>query len=442
MRLKPGFPLSSLRIGCEFSISWGDSVKIHECQAKELFAKYGVAVPKGRVASTPNEARAIAEELGGKVVVKAQIHAGGRGKGRLVEESETAEMFARLTSSPESTQGQVRGERVGGVRLAATAEEAEAEASNILGKHLVSIQTGPGGKRVKNVLVEEQSAVATELYLSVIIDGAEAAPLIMASVEGGQEIEAVAARDPEAIIRVAVNPGSGFEPFMGRMLANRLGLTGDQGNQFGKLVAGLYEAAVSSDASMIEVNPLVVTEEGNVIALDGKCDIDDNALFRHKDLEELRDRDEEDPLEVLAADLGVSNFIKLDGNIGCIVNGAGLAMATMDAIKIAGGEPANFLDIGTVNDPQRVVNALRVITEDESVEAILVNIFGGMARVDIIAQGVIDAHEQLELTIPIVMRLVGTNLAEGEALIEASGIDVVRSKTLGQAAEASVRAAG
>jgi len=417
-------------------------VKIHEYQAKELFAKFGVAVPKGRVASTPAEARTIAEELGGKVVVKAQIHAGGRGKGRLVAESETAEMFAKLTADPANTQGQVKGDRVGGIRLADTAAEAETEAANILGKHLVSIQTGPDGKRVKNVLVEEQSAVAKEFYLSVIIDGAEAAPLVMASVEGGQEIEEVAARNPEAIIRMPVNPGSGFEPFMGRMLANRLGLTGDQANQFGKLVAGLYEATVSSDASMLEVNPLVVTEDGDVIALDGKCNIDDNALYRQKDLEALRDKDEEDPLEVLAADLGVSNFIKLDGNIGCIVNGAGLAMATMDTIKIAGGEPANFLDIGTVNDPQRVVNALQVITEDPSVKAILVNIFGGMARVDIIAQGVIDAHEQLDLKIPVVMRLVGTNLAEGEALIEASGIDVIRSKTLGEAAEAAVKAAG
>ena len=417
-------------------------MKIHEYQAKELFAKYGVAVPKGRVASTPAEARAIAEELGGKVVVKAQIHAGGRGKGRLVSESETADMFAELKSDPANTQGQVKGNRVGGVRLANSPNEAEQEAANILGRHLVSIQTGPDGKLVKNVLVEEQSAVANELYLSVIIDGAEAAPLVMASVEGGQEIEEVAARDPEAIVRMPVNPGSGFQGYMGRMLANRLGLAGDQANQFGKLVANLHEAAVSSDASMLEINPLVVTEEGNVLALDGKCNIDDNALFRHKDLEELRDKDEEDPLEVLAADLGVSNFIKLDGNIGCIVNGAGLAMATMDTIKLAGGEPANFLDIGTVNDPQRVVNALQVITEDPSVKAILVNIFGGMARVDIIAQGVIDAHTQLALTVPVVMRLVGTNLAEGEALIEASGIDVIRLTTLGEAAAAAVKAAG
>ena len=320
-------------------------MKVHEYQAKALFAKYGVEVPGGRVAATPAEARAIAEELGGKVVVKAQIHAGGRGKGRLVAGGETAAMYERLTTDPGSHEGQVRGDRVGGVRLANTPDEAEREAAAILGRHLVSIQTGPEGKLVKNVLVEEQSAVAREFYLAIIIDGAQAAPLIMASTEGGQEIEVVAANDPDAIVRIPVNAASGYEPYVGRTLAARLGLAGEQAAALNTLVGSLYRAAVESDASLAEINPLVVTEEGRVLALDAKFTVDDNALFRHKDLAELRDKDEEDRLEVLADDLGVANFIKLDGNIGCIVNGAGLAMATMDTIKFAGGEPANFLDI-------------------------------------------------------------------------------------------------
>ena len=417
-------------------------MKVHEYQAKALFAKYGVEVPGGRVAATPEEARAIAEELGGKVVVKAQIHAGGRGKGRLVSEGETAAMFERLTSDPANTEGQVRGDRVGGVRLAGSAEEAGREAANILGRRLVSIQTGPDGKLVKDVLVEEQSAVARELYLAIIIDGAQAAPLIMASTEGGQEIEVVAANNPDAIVRLPVNAASGYEPYIGRTLAARLGLAGEQAAALNKLVGSLYRAAVESDASLAEINPLVVTEEGRVLALDAKFTVDDNALYRHQDLAELRDKDEEDRLEVLADELGVANFIKLDGNIGCIVNGAGLAMATMDTIKFAGGEPANFLDIGTVNDPARVVNAIRVISEDPSVKAILVNIFGGMARVDIIAQGVIDAEAELGLNVPVVMRLVGTNLAEGETLLEAAGLDVIRAQSLGEAAEKAVAAAG
>ncbi|MCZ2110578.1 MAG: ADP-forming succinate--CoA ligase subunit beta [Dehalococcoidia bacterium] len=416
-------------------------MKIHEFQAKELFAKHGVAVPRGRVASTAAEAKAIAEELGGKVVVKAQIHAGGRGKGRLVAANETASMYQQLISDPANTSGQVKGDRVGGVRLANTPAEAEREAANILGKHLVSIQTGAEGKLVKNVLVEEQSAVAKEFYLAIIVDGAQGSPLIMASTEGGQEIEVVAHNNPEAIARIPVNPAAGFQGYVGRDVAAALGLKGDQADQAAKLAAGLYATFMATDASLVEVNPLVVTEEGRVIALDGKMNIDDNALFRHKDLEALRDKDEEDPLEVLAGDLGVANFIKLDGNIGCIVNGAGLAMATMDTIKLAGGEPANFLDIGTVNDPQRVVNALKVIIEDSSVKAILVNIFGGMARVDIIAQGVIDAHKQIDIKVPVVMRLVGTNLAEGEKLVAESGLPLIRANGLAEAARKAVEAA-
>ena len=284
-------------------------MKVHEYQAKEIFAKHGVAVPKGRVADTPQEARAIAEELGGKVVVKAQIHAGGRGKGRVVAEDETISMYKNLISDADNYSGQVVGDRIGGVRLASTVDEAGQAAEDILGKFLVSIQTGPEGKLVKNVLVEEQSAVANEMYLAIIMDGVYAAPLIMASTEGGQEIEEVARRDPDAIVRIPVNPASGYEPYISRTLANRLGLSGQQAVDFGVLVQSLYEAALANDASQAEINPLVVTEDGRVIALDAKFAVDDNALFRHEAVAEMRDKDEEDPLEVLAGDLGVSNFI-------------------------------------------------------------------------------------------------------------------------------------
>jgi succinyl-CoA synthetase beta subunit len=417
-------------------------MKLHEYQARDLLAQNGVATTRGRVASNPAEARAIAQELGGKVVVKAQIHAGGRGKGRLVEQSQTAEMFRKLTTNAANNAGQVRGERVGGVRLADSAAEAEQAAAAILGKYLVSIQTGPEGKLVKNVLVAEQTNIVKEYYLSIIVDGGAGGHLIIASAEGGQEIEAVAHTNPGAIIRMPINPAAGFEPYVGRVLATRLGFESDQAAQFQKLAEGVYRTALATDASLVEINPLAVTDEGRVVAVDAKLTIDDNALFRHKDLEALRDKGEEDPLEVMAQELGVANFIKLEGNIGCIVNGAGLAMATMDTIKIAGGEPANFLDIGTVNDPQRVVNALKVILEDPSVKAILVNIFGGMARVDIIAQGVIDAHKQLKIDVPVVMRLVGTNLAEGQKLIDESGIPVIRATELGEAARKAVEAAG
>jgi len=417
-------------------------LKLHEYQARDLLAQNGVAVTRGRVASTPAEARTIAQELGGKVVVKAQIHAGGRGKGRLVAQSETADMFTKLTTDAENYSGKVKGDRIGGVRLADTAEEAEQAAAAILGKHLVSIQTGPEGKLVKNVLVAEQTDIAKEYYLAAVIDGMQGAPLIMASAEGGQEIEVVAHTNPDAIVRVAVNPSAGYDPYVGRMLAARLGFTGDQADQFGKVVHGLYKTLMATDASLVEVNPLALTDDGRVVAVDAKLTIDDNALFRHKDLEALRDKDEEDPLEIKAQELGVANFIKLDGNIGCVVNGAGLAMATMDTIKLAGGEPANFLDIGTVNDPQRVVSALQVILADPSVKAILVNIFGGMARVDIIAQGVINAHRQMKIDVPVVMRLVGTNLAEGEKLVEESGLPLIRANGLFEAAQKAVQAAG
>jgi succinyl-CoA synthetase beta subunit len=350
-------------------------------------------------------------------------------------------MFQKLTTDPGNNAGQVKGERVGGVRLADTSAEAEAAAAAILGKYLVSIQTGPEGKLVKNGLVAVQADIAKEYYLSIRVDGGIGGHLIIASAEGGQEIEAVAATNPDAIVRMPIYAAAGFEPYVGRVLASRLGFKGDQAAQFQKIVEGLYATALATDASLVEINPLVVTADGRVAAVDAKLSIDDNALYRHPDLEDLRDKDEEDPLEVMAGEMGVSNFIKLEGNIGCIVNGAGLAMATMDAIKFAGGEPANFLDIGTVNDPSRVVNALKVIIQDPSVEAILVNIFGGMARVDIIAQGVIDGFKELGITMPVVMRLIGTNLAEGEQLLKDAGIPVIRATDFGDAARKAVEAA-
>jgi succinyl-CoA synthetase beta subunit len=385
-------------------------MKIHEYQAKEILAKHGVPVPRGRVARSAEEARTIAAELGGKAVVKAQIHAGGRGKG-------------------------------GGVKLAASPEEAARLFEQIHGMQLVTHQTGPQGQRVKTVLIEEQMPIERELYVAVLIDGAAGRPIMMASAAGGMEIEEVAARTPEAIHRVAIDPVTGFLGHHARELCFALGLTGDLLKAGVQLMSGLYGAFTSTDASLAEINPLVVTKDGRVLALDAKMNFDDNALFRHPEIEALRDRDEEDPSEVEAAEKGIANFIKLDGNIGCLVNGAGLAMATMDSIKFAGGEPANFRDIATANDVQRVVDALLIIARDPNVKAILVNIFGGMARVDIIAEGIIQAQRQMVRTIPVVARLAGTNVEEGERLIRESGLPVIRADDLGDAARKAVEAA-
>ena len=385
-------------------------MKIHEFQAKGIFAEFGVPIPKGRVAKDAIEAKAIAQELGGKVVVKAQIHAGGRGKG-------------------------------GGVKLANTPDEAAQVFGQINGMQLVTHQTGPAGQKVKTVLVEEQMPIERELYLAMLIDGAAGKPVMMASAAGGMDIEEVAAKTPEQIFRVAIDPVTGFQPHLARELCFALGLTGDQQKQATKLMAGLYDAFMAKDASLAEINPLVVTSDGRVLALDAKMNVDDNALFRHPEIEALRDKDEEDPSEVEAAEKGISNFIKLDGNIGCLVNGAGLAMATMDSIKFAGGEPANFLDIATANDVNKVIDALLIISRDESVKAILVNIFGGMARVDIIAEGIIGAQKRMSRTIPVVARLAGTNVEEGKRLIEESGFQVIRAEDLGTAARAAVEAA-
>ncbi len=385
-------------------------MKIHEFQAKAVIAEFGVPVPKGRVATSADEARAVAQELGGKVVVKAQIHAGGRGKG-------------------------------GGVKLANSPDEAAQVFGQIMGMQLVTHQTGPLGQKVKTVLIEEQMPIARELYLAVLIDGAIGKPVMMASAAGGMDIEEVAAKTPEAIFRVAIDPVTGFQPHLARELCFALGLTGDAMKPATQLMTGLYNAFVAKDASLAEINPLVTTTDGRVLALDAKMTFDDNALFRHTDIEALRDKDEEDPSEVEASEKGISNFIKLDGNIGCLVNGAGLAMATMDSIKLAGGEPANFLDIATANDVNKVVDALTIIAADPNVKAILVNIFGGMARVDVIAEGIIRAQRQMTKTIPVVARLAGTNVEEGERLIKESGLPVIRADELGDAAKKAVEAA-
>jgi succinyl-CoA synthetase beta subunit len=385
-------------------------MKVHEYQAREILARFGVPLPRGRVATTSAQAREIADELGGRVVVKAQIHAGGRGKG-------------------------------GGVMLAGSAAEAETAADQIIGMQLKTPQTGPDGQKVKSVLVAEQTDIDRELYLSVLIDGFRQRPVVMASSEGGVEIEAVAEEHPEAIHRVEVDPAIGLQPYQARQLAFALGLDGELLKPAVQLMTSLYRAFVETDASLAEINPLVVTTDGRVLALDAKMNFDDNALYRRKEIADLRDKDEEDPLEVEAEELGIQNYVKLDGNIGCVVNGAGLAMATMDAIKLAGGAPANFLDIGTVNDVNRVVNAFKVIGKDEGVKAILINIFGGMARVDVIAQGVVDAHAQMDVGVPVVVRLEGTNLEEGEKILKESGLPVRRAKDLGEAAQMAVEAA-
>ncbi len=385
-------------------------MKIHEFQAKEILARFGVPVPRGRVTSDAQEAGRIAEEIGTPVAVKAQVHAGGRGKG-------------------------------GGIKLADNPNAARDVAGQIIGMTLVTHQTGPEGRYVKQVLVEEQLQVERELYLGIVIDNSIGLPLVMASDAGGVDIEEVAASTPERIHRAGVDPTIGFQPFQGRQLALAIGLTGDLSKPAVSLISSLYRAFADNDCSLAEINPLVVTRDGRLLAADAKLNFDDNALYRHPDLAALRDRDEEDPLEVQAEELGISNYVKLTGNIGCVVNGAGLAMATMDAIKLSGGDPANFLDIGTVNDPARVTNSFRILTEDAGVKAILINIFGGMARVDIIAQGIIQAFKDIDIKVPVVVRLAGTNVEAGEDILAGSGLPLIRAKELGEAAKRAVEAA-
>ncbi len=384
-------------------------MNIHEYQGKDLLRRFGVAVPKGGVAYTPAEAERVAEDLGGAVwVVKAQIHAGGRGKG-------------------------------GGVKVVGSIKEAREAAAQMLGMQLVTHQTGPKGKEVKRVYIEEGCDIARELYLGMLVDRATGRITVMASTEGGMEIEEVAAKTPEKILMVAIDPAIGMQSFHGRKLAFGLGLEGGQVRAAVKFLAAMYDAFTSLDASLVEINPLVVTAAGEIVALDAKINFDDNALFRHRDVEELRDEDEEDAAELEAARHDL-NYIKLDGNIGCMVNGAGLAMATMDIIKLCGGEPANFLDVGGGATKERVTTAFKLILSDANVEGILVNIFGGIMRCDVIAEGVVAAAREVSLHVPLVVRLEGTNVELGKKILAESGLEIVAGDDLGDAAEKIVRA--
>lgn len=385
-------------------------MKLHEYQAKELLADYGVPVPRGQVARTPEEAHTIAHELGGKVVVKAQAHTGGRGKG-------------------------------GGVKLANTADEAREAARSILGMQLVTHQTGPAGLPVHSVLVEEQIDIARELYLSVAIDNSSGKPVVIASAAGGMDIEEVADATPEQIHNQLVYPHCGFQPYQGRALAFATGMDGDLLRPAATLMENVVRAFNENDGAIVEINPLVVTGDGKLLAADAKFSTDDNADFRHPRLTELRDTSQEEAREVEAKEAGIENYVKLDGNIGCLVNGAGLAMATLDALKFEGGDPANFLDIGTANSADAVVAALKIIGSDPDVKTVLVNIFGGLARTDIIADGVVIAKNEGILPQPTVVRLAGTNVEEGLKILDESGLDLIRADGFAEAAQKAVAAA-
>jgi len=385
-------------------------MNIHEYQAKSVLAKYGVAVPRGKVADTPAEAEDIAKEFGTPVVVKAQIHAGGRGKG-------------------------------GGIKLAKSHDEAREFAKQIIGMNLVTHQTGPQGKRVKRVLVEQASAIKRELYLGMVIDRAVSRVVMMASTEGGMEIETVAARTPEKILKEHVDPAMGLMPYQARKLAFGLGIPPELTGKAVKFMTGLYNAFVDTDCSLAEINPLVITEGGDVIALDAKMNFDGNSLFRHKDIQAMRDFDEEDPTETEASKYDIT-YISLDGNIGCMVNGAGLAMAAMDMIKMSGGSPANFLDVGGGASTEQVTNAFRLILSDSKVKAILVNIFGGIMRCDVIAEGVVLAVKTLGLKVPLVVRLEGTNVEKGKEILAASKLNIISASDMRDAAQKVVAAAG
>jgi succinyl-CoA synthetase beta subunit len=384
-------------------------MKVHEYQAKEILRRYGVPTPRGVVVTSPEEARQAAKDLGGRVVVKAQIHAGGRGKG-------------------------------GGVKLAKDAGEAAELTQKMLGMTLVTHQTGPEGRVVHKVLIEEALNIDKELYLGITLDRARGANVIMASAQGGMDIEEVAAHDPNAIHREAVDSVLGVQPFQARAVANALGLTGDSFKKCVDFVQKLMRAYIETDASLAEINPLLLTKEGDVLALDCKMNFDDNALFRHKDVVEMRDLNEEDPLEVEASKFGL-NYIKLDGNVGCMVNGAGLAMATMDIIKLAGSEPANFLDVGGGASAEQVKNAFRIILSDKNVKAILINIFGGIMRGDRIAEGVVSASREVGLPVPVVVRLEGTNVELGKQILKDSGLPLITADGMWDAAQKVVAAA-
>jgi succinyl-CoA synthetase beta subunit len=389
-------------------------MKIHEYQAKDILAKHGVAVPQGEMAATFDEAVDVAKRLFGRsngsgVVVKAQIHAGGRGKG-------------------------------GGVKVAMKMVDAEDSIKKILGMQLVTHQTGPQGQKVQRLLVEETAAIDRELYLGIVLDRAAAKLVFMASKAGGMEIEEVAAKDPDAIVKEYIDPAVGFQPYQARKLAFALGLKPEQIGDAVKFMTGLYRVYVDMDASLLEVNPFITTKDGKLFALDCKITFDDNALFRHKELKELRDVAEEDPLEVEASKYAL-NYIKLDGNIACMVNGAGLAMATMDIIQYAGGSPANFLDVGGGANQQQIEHAFEILLSDKNVKAVFINIFGGILRVDTLAQGVVEAAKKMQVKVPIVLRLEGTNVEEGRKILKDSGLNFIVGETMAEAAEKAVKAA-
>jgi len=378
-------------------------MKIHEYQAKQILTRFGVPVPRGDVAFSAEEARGVAARLGGSVVVKAQIHAGGRGK-------------------------------AGGIKLGRNPSEAECAAAGILGKKLVTAQTGPEGRIVRRVLVEEGLEVARELYLGIVIDRSAARPVFMASSEGGVEIEVVAAEHPEKILKEHIDPAVGFQAFQARKLAFGLGLGAGLMNEAVRFFTALYRAFEATDASLVEVNPFVLTRDGRLLALDAKMNFDDNALFRHKEIRELRDLDEEDPLEVQASNYNL-NYIRLDGNVGCMVNGAGLAMATMDLVQYAGGRPANFLDVGGGANEEQVRHGFEIILSDPNVRAVLINIFGGIMRCDIVASGVVAAARSLGVTVPVVVRLEGTNVELGRKILTESGLNFTVASGMKDAAE-------
>jgi succinyl-CoA synthetase beta subunit len=386
-------------------------MNIHEFQAKQILGRFGAPVPKGQPASTPDEAASAFKALGKpKAVVKAQIHAGGRGK-------------------------------AGGVKLVSSADEAREFAANLLGKPLVTHQTGPQGRMVRRVYVEEASQVARELYLGMLVDRKAGCVSIIASTEGGMDIEEVAAKTPERIVTEPIDPLLGMSGFLARKIAFSLGLKDKQVGQFAGLASALYRAFIETDASLIEINPLVVTADGRVVCLDAKMSFDDNGLFRHPDIRELRDPNEEDPAETEAAKYDLS-YVHLDGNIGCMVNGAGLAMATMDIVKYYGAEPANFLDVGGGASTEKVAAAFRILLSDERVKAVLINIFGGIMQCDVLAQGVVEAARQVKLSVPLVVRMEGTNVEQGKKILAESGIKVIAAADMADAARRVVKAIG
>ena len=390
-------------------------MNIHEYQAKELFEKFGVPSPRGKVAETADEAHAIAAEIGGQVVVKAQVHAGGRGKGTFKNGFQ------------------------GGVHLSSDADAIGEIAGKMIGETLVTHQTGEEGRLVRKVMVAEAVDIEKEYYLAILMDRDSGSPVIVASTEGGMDIEAVAEETPEKILREIIHPLAGLQPYEIRKLSAKLGLAGDDAKQFGKLLKSLYRLFLECDCSMVEINPLVTTPDGQVLALDAKFGFDDNALYRHPDIEAMRDTEEEDPREVAASAFDL-NYIGLDGNIACLVNGAGLAMATMDIIKHCGGEPANFLDVGGGATKDQVTNAFKIILSDPNVKGILVNIFGGIMDCDVIAHGIVAAAKEVEITIPLIVRLEGNNVAAGKKTLAESDVELIAADDLGDAAKKAVAA--